>query len=41
MGADEENIIQYMAGYISFKLQKVYKRKTEAAAEVVDCLRYG
>ena len=28
-----------MAGYIPFKLLKVYKRNnTEAAAEVVDCL---
>ena len=40
LGADEENIIRYMAGYIPFKLLKVYKRKnTEAAAEVGDCLR--
>ena len=39
MGADEENIVQYMAGYIPFKLHKVYKRyNTEAADEVVDCL---
>ena len=39
LGADEENVIRYMAGYIPFKLLKVYKKKaTEAAAEVVDCL---
>ena len=39
LGADEENIIRYMAGYIPFKLLKVYKKKdTKEAAEVVDCL---
>ena len=26
LGVDEENIIRYMAGYIPFKLLKVYKR---------------
>ena len=39
LGADEENIIRYMAGYIPFKLIKTYKkRKSEEAACVVDCL---
>ena len=28
LGADEENVIRYMAGYIPFKLLQVYKRKT-------------
>ena len=39
LGADEENIIRYMAGYIPFKLLKEYKKKdTETAAKIVDCL---
>ena len=39
LGADEENIIRYMAGYIPFKLLKVYKKKDSAeAANVVDFL---
>lgn len=39
LGADEENIIRYMAGYIPFKLLKAYKKKdSEEAAMVVDCL---
>ena len=39
LGADEENIIRYMAGYIPFKLLKGYKKKnSEEAAAVVDCL---
>ena len=39
LGADEENIIRYMAGYIPFKLLKFYKKKDSAeAADVVDFL---
>ena len=39
MGSDEENIIRYMAGYIPFKLMKVYeKRDTQEDANVLDCL---
>ena len=39
LGTDEENIIRYMAGYIPFKLLKVYKKKDSAeAADVVDFL---
>ena len=39
LGTDEENIIIYMAGYIPFKLLKVYKKKDSAeAADVVDFL---
>ncbi|MDA8002401.1 MAG: hypothetical protein MPL62_14075 [Alphaproteobacteria bacterium] len=39
MGTDEENIIRYMAGYIPFKLMKVYeKRDTQEDANVLDCL---
>ena len=37
MGANEENIIRYMDGYIPFTLLKVYKKKdSAAAADVVD-----
>ena len=39
LGADEENIIHYMAGYIHFKLLKTYEKKdTKEAADIVDCL---
>ena len=39
LGADEENVIRYMAGYIPFKLLKFYKKKDSAeAADVVDFL---
>ena len=39
LGADEENIIRYMAGYIPFKLLKTYEKKnTKEAADIVDCL---
>ena len=39
LGADEENVIRYMAGYIPFKLLKAYKKKnSDEAAAVVDCL---
>ena len=41
LGAEEENIIRYMAGYIPFKLLKAYMSKnTEVAAKVVDCLKW-
>ena len=40
MGSDEENIIRYMAGYIPFKLMKVYKKKDtqEDANVLVMCI---
>ena len=39
LGNDEENIIRYMAGYIPFKLMKVYgKKDTQEDANVLDCL---
>ena len=39
LGADEDNFIRYMAGYVPFKLMKKYEKKdTEEAAAVVDCL---
>ena len=39
LGADEENVIWYVAGYIPFKLLKVYKQKKQKdATDVVDCL---
>lgn len=39
LGADEENVIRYMAGFVPFKLLELYKTKnTEEAAEIVDCL---
>ena len=38
LGADEENIIHYMAGSMPFKLRKEYKKKDiERAAKIVDC----
>ena len=39
LGADEENTIRYMAGYVPFKLMKVYETKdTQEDANVLDCL---
>ena len=40
LGADEENVIRYMACYVPFKLLKAYEKiESEDAAAVVDCLR--
>ena len=39
LGADEDNVIRYMSGYIPFKLLKKYaKKNTEEAACIVSCL---
>ena len=39
LGADEDNIIRYMAGYIPFKLMKVYEKKdAQEDVNVLDCL---
>ena len=39
LGVDEENVICYMAGYVPFKLMKVYETKnTQEDANVLDCL---
>ena len=39
LGVDEENVIRYMAGYVPFKLMKVYEIKnTQEDANVLDCL---
>ena len=39
LGSDEENIIRYIAGYIPYKLMKVYEKKdTQEDANVLDCL---
>ena len=39
LGVDEEIVIWYMAGYVPFKLMKVYEMKsTQEDGNVLDCL---
>ena len=39
LGADEENIIRYMSGYVALKLKHKYEKKESAKAEqFVECL---
>ena len=38
LGSDEENMIRYIAGYIPFKLMKVYEKDTQEDANVLNCL---
>ena len=39
LGVDEQNVICYMAGYVPFKLMKVYEMKnTQEDANGLDCL---
>ena len=39
MGADQENVLRYAAGFVPFKLLQKYRQKdTEEAAAIVDCL---
>ena len=38
LGACEENVIRYMAGYIPFKLLKFTSERLQKVADVVDCL---